>query len=119
MNNEPCKARPFRIDLNPAELKYYRFIIFLNKFSESCNIVDDISTKICIPSKANYVNVKAFNVRANKNEAKTLVKHTSCDCKCKFNSTACNSNEKWNNNKCQCKCKSYHKCKKYYRWNPN
>ena len=29
----------------------------------------------------------------NKNEAKTVTKHISCDCKCKFISTACNSNQ--------------------------
>ena len=27
-------------------------------------------------------------------EAKSLVKHTSCDCKCKFNNTTCKSNQK-------------------------
>ena len=36
------------------------------------------------------------------NGAKTLVKHNSCDWKCKFDSTTCNSNKKWNNDKCQC-----------------
>ena len=30
----------------------------------------------------------------NKNETKTLIKHISCDCKRKFNSTTCISNEK-------------------------
>ena len=30
----------------------------------------------------------------NKHEAKTMLKHISCDYKCKFNSTACNSNKK-------------------------
>ena len=32
----------------------------------------------------------------NKNGAKTMAKHISCDCKCKFNSTTCNSNKKLN-----------------------
>ena len=40
------------------------------------------------------------------------MKHISCDCKCKFHSTTCNSNEEWNNKTCQCKIKNYHKCKK-------
>ena len=35
-----------------------------------------------------------------------------CDCKCKFNSTACNSNLELNNKTCQCESKYYHKCKK-------
>ena len=43
-----------------------------------------------------------------------MTEHISCDFKCKFNSSACNSKQKWNNNKtCQCECKNYCKCKKY------
>ena len=43
---------------------------------------------------------------ANINEAKTMVKHISCDCKC---STTSNSHPKWNNDTCQSECKKYHK----------
>ena len=56
------------------------------------------------------VNVKAFNM-INKNEAKALAEHISYDCKCKLNSTTCNSKQKWNNKTCQCECKNYCKCK--------
>ena len=45
--------------------------------------------------------------------------HISFDCKCNFNSTKGNSDQKWNNNKCQCQCKKYHTCKKGFSWNPN
>ena len=55
----------------------------------------------------------------NKNEAKTMTKHISCDCKCKFSSIACNSNQKWNNKTCQCEYKNYDKCKRDYSWNPS
>ena len=34
------------------------------------------------------------------NESKTLTKHRSCECKCKFDGRKCNSNQKWNNDKC-------------------
>ena len=30
------------------------------------------------------------------NEVKKLVEHISCFCKCKFDSTTCDSNQKWN-----------------------
>ena len=33
------------------------------------------------------------------NESKTLTKHISNDCKCKFDGRICNSNEKWNKDK--------------------
>ena len=48
------------------------------------------------------ITVKVFNMITNKNETKTISKHISCDCKCKFKSTACNLNQKWNNKTCQC-----------------
>ena len=57
--------------------------------------------------------------KANKNEAKVMTEHISCECKHKFNNTICNSNQKWNNKTCQCECKSYRKCKKDYSWNPS
>ena len=41
-----------------------------------------------------------------------MAKHTPCDCKWAFNSTACNENQKWNIETCKFECKSYHECKK-------
>ena len=63
------------------------------------------------------INFKVFNLISNKNEAKAIAKHISCDCKWKFNSKTCNSNRKWNNKRFQCDCKNYHKSKKHYNWN--
>ena len=39
-----------------------------------------------------------------------MVKHISCDSKCKFNSRTCSSNQKWNNETCQCEFKNYPTC---------
>ena len=55
----------------------------------------------------------------NKDEAKAMTEHLSFDCKCKFNSTICNSKQKWNNKICQCECKNYRKCKENYSWSPS
>ena len=33
LNDEPCMVKPTLIDLNPVELKYYPFIISLDKYS--------------------------------------------------------------------------------------
>ena len=54
-------------------------------------------------------------------DAKTIAKHISYDCICKFNSTTWNSNsaQKWTNETCQCECKNCSTCKKYYSWNPS
>ena len=74
LNDELCMVRPTRIDLNPVELKYQPFKISLDKCSGSGNV---LSPKIY---------VKAFDIITNKNEAKAMTEHISCDCKCKFSS---------------------------------
>ena len=50
------------------------------------------------------------------NESKTLTKHISCECKCKFDSVKCNSNQQRNNEKCRREYKNpikHHVHKKY------
>ena len=69
-------------------------------------------SKLCVPKETKDINVKAFNMITNKNEAKATKEHISCDCKYKFNSTPSNLNQKWNNKTCECECKNYCKCKK-------
>ena len=75
-----------------------------------------MNPKMCLPKKTKGRNVKVSNMITSKNK---MAKHISCDCKCKFNSTIYNSNQKWNNKICQYECKDYHKCKKDYSWNPS
>ena len=53
------------------------------------------------------------------NELKTLKKHISCECKCRFDGRKCNSDQWGNNNKCRCECKKCHVCEKDYIWNPS
>ena len=66
-------VRPTLIDMNPVELKYYPFMISLNKYTGICNV---FSPKI---------NVNPFNMITNKNQAKGMTEHVLCDCKCKSN----------------------------------
>ena len=54
--------RPTLIDLNAIELNYFPFMISLDKCQGSCNAVDDLSTKISVPSETNDVNLKVFNM---------------------------------------------------------
>ena len=107
-------ARPTLIDMNPKELKSYPFMISLNQCTGSCNV---LSPKICVSKEIEDINVKAFNMITNKDEAKAMTGHISCDCKCKFNIITCKSKQKWNNKTCQCECKNYRKCKENHSWN--
>ena len=61
-------------------------MISLDKHNGNCIL----SPEIRVPKKAKDINVEVFNIITNKNKAKILVKHDSCDCKCKFSSTRCN-----------------------------
>ena len=58
LNDEPCMVRPTLIDLNPVELKYYLFMISLDKCTGSCNV---LSPKKRVPKETKDINVKGFN----------------------------------------------------------
>ena len=59
-----------------------------------------------------------FNIIIGVNESKTLTKHISCKCNCKFDGKSCNSDQWQNNVKCRCECRKHHVCEKDYVWNP-
>ena len=92
-------VRPTLIDLNLFELKYYSFIISLDKCTGSYNY---LSPKICVPKETKDINVKTFNKLTNKSEAKTMTKHILCDCKYKFNNKT-----RWNPSTCICENSKY------------
>ena len=62
LNNERCLARPNPIDLNPDKLYYYRLMFCLGSCNESCNTLDDLSVKTCLPNKTENVNLNVFNM---------------------------------------------------------
>ena len=76
LNDESCMLRPNLIGMNPFELEYYQFMISLNKCTGCCDL---LFPKMCVPKETKDINVKAFNMITNKNEAKAMKKHISCD----------------------------------------
>ena len=68
LNNEQCKTKPFLIDLILAELKYYPFMITLDKCNGNCNIFIQRSSRICVPNKRENLNLNIFNLIAKTNE---------------------------------------------------
>ena len=79
-------------------------MISLDKCTGSWNV---LSPKVSVLEETKDINVKAFKTMTTKNEAEVMTEHISCDCKCKFNSSKCNSKQKWNNKTCKCDCKNY------------
>ena len=69
LNNDPCIISLTLIDLNSIELNYYPFTISIDKCSGSFNVVDDVSTKICVPSETKDANVnKVFSMITRMND---------------------------------------------------
>ena len=79
LDDEPSMVKPTLIDLNPVELKYYPFMIILDKCNGCCNV---ILPKICVPKEKKDINVKVFNMITKlKTKLKKMAKHIPCCCK--------------------------------------
>ena len=96
LNNDSCISRPPFIDLNPAEINFYPFMINLDERNGSGNVVNDLSVTMCAPNSTKDVNVKVFNL-IKIYEGKALVEDSSCECNWKLDSTIYSSNKKWYN----------------------
>ena len=71
--------QPTFIHLHPneysQEFHYYPFAVKLDICVGSCNTLNDLSDKVCIPNET----------------ADLLTKEISCECKCKFEKIKCKS----------------------------
>ena len=97
-NNKHCKTRPLLKNINPLELKYYLFMITLDKCNGISNTLSELPGTIYVPNKTKDVNLEK------------IIKHISWKCKCKFDGKKCTSNRVWCNVKCRCGCKKSKKC---------
>ena len=77
-----------------------------------------LTNKVCVPNKTEELNLNVFSMITGINGSKTLTKHISCKCRCKFDERICNSDQWGNNHKCQCECNKRHVCEKDYVRNP-
>ena len=101
---------------------FYPFSISVNKYSGSCNNVNDLYARLCVPVVVKSMNLKAFNLIPWSNQTKQIKWHESCKCESKLNSSACNYKERWNKDKCRCECKKLfdkQECNKGFIWNPS
>ena len=71
------------------------------------------------PNKTEDLNLSEFSMVTGINESKTLIKHISFDCKCKFDRKKCNSDQCQNKDKFRCECEKHHICEKESVSNPS
>ena len=105
MTNHKCKVRPQIVNVNRDEPAFYPFSIKTNKWSGSCNNINDPYTKMCIPDIVKNLNVKVFNVMSRTNETRHIEWHETCECKCRLDASVCNNKQRCNDDKCRFECK--------------
>ena len=64
--NQLCEVQPTLINLHPneysQELYYYPFAVKIDRCVGSCNTLNDLSNKVCVPKKVEYLNLSVFNM---------------------------------------------------------
>ena len=122
---QKCMPRPKILDVNEGvgEALFYPYNVLVNKYSGSCDTLDDPMAKMCVPNVIKSVNMKVYNFLMRLNENRNVLWHKSCKCVCQLNSSACNSKQIWNSDTCSCDCNedfadimTYNKG---YMWNPS
>ena len=94
----------------------------INKWSGSCNNINDPYAKLCVPDLFKNINVKVFNLTSRTNETRHTKLYETCKCKCRLDASVCNKKQSWNNDKCRCECKELIDkgiSNKGFIWNPS
>ena len=120
MNNQECNTRPQVVNINGDGSVFFPFSIKPSKCSGSCNNINHLYEKVCVPDVVKNLNVKGFNLMSRTNETRHIELHKTCKCECKFGSNVCNNKQRWNKDKCRCECKELIDegvCDKGFIWN--
>ena len=66
LSKRKCEIQPTLINLHPnkysQELQYYPFVVKLYRCVGSCNTLNDLSNKKCIPNKSEDLNIHVSNL---------------------------------------------------------
>ena len=66
LSNHKCMIQPTLTNLHPKEhsqeFHYYPFAVKLDRCVGSCNTLNDLSSKLCVPNKTEDLNLSAFNM---------------------------------------------------------
>ena len=123
--NQKYIPRPKILNVNEGigEAIFYPYNVLVNKCSGSCDTLDNLMSKTCVPKIIKNVNMKVYNFLMRLNETRKVLWHESCKCVCRLNSSVCNSKQIWNSDTCRCDCNEDFTgiidCPKGYTWNPS
>ena len=101
LSNQKYMSQLTLISLHPneysKEFNYDLFRVKLDRCVGSCNNLNGLSNKVCVPNNIEDLTRSMLNIITGINELKTSTKHVSCKCKYKFDGRKCNSNQCLNN----------------------
>ena len=79
LNIQKYMIQPTLINLRPNEYSQefhcFPFSFKLDRYVGSCNTLNDLSNKVCVPNKTEDLNLSVFNMIIGINESKTLTKY--------------------------------------------
>ena len=99
MNNQECKEKPEIVNVNSNEPLVCSFSIKTSKCSDSCNNINNPYAKLCFPDVVKNINIRVFNLMSRTNETRHVKWHEACKCKCRLDTSVCNSKQCWNKDK--------------------
>ena len=120
MKNQECKVRPEIVHVNSNKPEFYPFSIETRKCSGSCDNINGLYAKLCVPDVVKNRNIKVFNLMSRTNETRHIKWHETCKCKCRLDASVFNSKQRWNKHKCKWECKELIDkgiCDKLFIWN--
>ena len=72
LSHQKREIQPTFINSNPNEynqqLHYHLFAVKLDKCDGSCNTLNGLSNRVCVPNKTEDLNIHVFNMIIGKNE---------------------------------------------------
>ena len=78
--NQKYMPRTKILDVNEGvgEALFYPYNVLVNKYSGSCNTLDDPMAKLCVPNIIKRVNMKVYNFLMRLNETHNVLWHECC-----------------------------------------
>ena len=84
MNNEKCKIRPAITNINSNELLFNLYSVLVNKFSDSCNDINNPYANLCVLDVVKNINIKVINQKSRINGTRHVSWYDTCTCKCRL-----------------------------------
>ena len=72
INDQKFKTRTKIININNNEPVFYPFSIKINKFTGSCNNINDPYAKLCVPDVVKNINVTVFSLMSFNNQTRHI-----------------------------------------------